>query len=102
MGKFSFRGMALDLIMDILGAITDLPLTALLFYCQVNSKRDNVTSLRQAYLTTKLRKKGAPRSQVKNKDQVRHFYYRTWHKISKYITFNEGQSVILEQFSVAL
>ncbi|KAK3878583.1 hypothetical protein Pcinc_016796 [Petrolisthes cinctipes] len=44
----------------------------------------------QAYLTAKLRKKGAPRSQVKNKDQVRHFYYRTWHKISKYITFNEG------------
>ncbi|XP_045106077.1 mucin-5AC-like isoform X2 [Portunus trituberculatus] len=44
----------------------------------------------QNYLTAKLRKKGAPRSQVKNKDQVRHFYYRTWHKISKHITFNEG------------
>nr|XP_045622228.1 uncharacterized protein LOC123772892 isoform X2 [Procambarus clarkii] len=43
----------------------------------------------QNYLTTKLRKKGA-RSQIKNKDQVRHFYYRTWHKISKHITFNEG------------
>ncbi|XP_063888379.1 mucin-2-like isoform X2 [Scylla paramamosain] len=44
----------------------------------------------QNYLMVKLRKKGAPRSQVKNKDQVRHFYYRTWHKISKHITFNEG------------
>ncbi|KAG7166214.1 cramped-like [Homarus americanus] len=44
----------------------------------------------QNYLTTKLRKKGAPCCQIKNKDQVRHFYYRTWHKISKHITFNEG------------
>ncbi|XP_068210212.1 protein cramped-like [Palaemon carinicauda] len=44
----------------------------------------------QNYLTTKLRKKGTPGYQIKNKDQVRHFYYRTWHKISKYITFSEG------------
>lgn len=44
----------------------------------------------QNYITTKLRKKGTPGFQIKNKDQVRHFYYRTWHKISKYITFHEG------------
>ncbi|KAK7073495.1 chromatin binding, partial [Halocaridina rubra] len=44
----------------------------------------------QNYLTTKLRKKGMPGYQIKNKDQVRHFYYRTWHKISKYIAFNDG------------
>ncbi|CAL4091041.1 unnamed protein product, partial [Meganyctiphanes norvegica] len=44
----------------------------------------------QNYLTTKMRKKGNTGYTTKNKDQVRHFYYRTWHKISKYITFNEG------------
>lgn len=44
----------------------------------------------QNYLTTKMRKKGNTGYTIKNKDQVRHFYYRTWHKISKYITFNEG------------
>lgn len=29
---------------------------------------------------------------VKNKEQVRHFYYRTWHKISKHIDFNNGKT----------
>lgn len=28
---------------------------------------------------------------VKNKEQVRHFYYRTWHKISKHIDFANGE-----------
>lgn len=28
---------------------------------------------------------------VKNKEQVRHFYYRTWHKITKYIDFDNGE-----------
>uniref|UniRef100_A0A2I3GIQ0 Cramped chromatin regulator homolog 1 n=1 Tax=Nomascus leucogenys TaxID=61853 RepID=A0A2I3GIQ0_NOMLE len=28
---------------------------------------------------------------VKNKEQVRHFYYRTWHKITKYIDFDHGE-----------
>ena len=27
---------------------------------------------------------------AKNKDQVRHFYYRTWHKISKYLQAPEA------------
>jgi len=27
----------------------------------------------------------------KNKDQVRHFYYRTWNKISKFLTFPKGK-----------
>lgn len=31
---------------------------------------------------------------VKNKEQVRHFYYRTWHKISKHIDFNNGKAFI--------
>jgi hypothetical protein len=29
-------------------------------------------------------------TEAKNKDQVRHFYYRNWHKISKFIDFNPG------------
>ena len=27
----------------------------------------------------------------KNKDQVRFFYYRTWQKIGKYVSFNQGK-----------
>lgn len=51
----------------------------------------------QNYVTTKLRKKGTPGYQIKNKDQVRHFYYRTWHKISKYITFSEGVKKVTQE-----
>ncbi|GAB1604457.1 Hypothetical predicted protein [Argonauta hians] len=38
----------------------------------------------------KYKKKGAPAMMIKNKEQVRHFYYRTWNKISKYIEMKDG------------
>lgn len=44
----------------------------------------------QNNIALKYKKKGKPASMVKNKEQVRHFYYRTWHKISKYIDFDNG------------
>ncbi|KAI1233958.1 Protein cramped-like, partial [Lamprotornis superbus] len=44
----------------------------------------------QSNIALKYKKKGKPASMVKNKEQVRHFYYRTWHKISKYIDFDNG------------
>ncbi|KAG2455569.1 CRML protein, partial [Polypterus senegalus] len=44
----------------------------------------------QNNIALKYKKKGKPASMVKNKEQVRHFYYRTWHKISKYIDSNNG------------
>lgn len=37
------------------------------------------------------KKRGKPANMVKNKEQVRHFYYRTWHKISKHIDFANGE-----------
>ena len=44
----------------------------------------------QAHFKSKYRsKKNFPESYIKNKDQIRHFYYRTWHKISPYINFNK-------------
>uniref|UniRef100_W5M248 Protein cramped-like n=1 Tax=Lepisosteus oculatus TaxID=7918 RepID=W5M248_LEPOC len=46
----------------------------------------------QNNIALKYKKKGKPASMVKNKEQVRHFYYRTWHKISKYIDFNNVYS----------
>ncbi len=40
----------------------------------------------QAHFKTKYRsKRGFPENYIKNKDQIRHFYYRTWHKISGHI-----------------
>lgn len=47
----------------------------------------------QNNIALKYKKKGKPASMVKNKEQVRHFYYRTWHKITKYIDFDNGECV---------
>ncbi|XP_062340569.1 protein cramped-like [Osmerus eperlanus] len=48
----------------------------------------------QTNIALKYRKKGKPASMVKNKEQVRHFYYRTWHKISKHIDFANVSRVL--------
>eukprot|EP00069_Balaena_mysticetus_P015990 bmy_01922T0 len=49
-----------------------------------------------------LYEKGKPASMVKNKEQVRHFYYRTWHKITKYIDFDNVFSRGLKKSSQEL
>ncbi|KAF2364586.1 Homeobox domain-like [Trinorchestia longiramus] len=57
-----------------------------IFFEAINECGKNFDSI-QAFFQSRNQKKGLPASQGKNKDQVRHFYYRTWHKISKYISF---------------
>ncbi|XP_071427215.1 protein cramped-like isoform X2 [Pithys albifrons albifrons] len=56
----------------------------------------------QTNIALKYKKKGKPASMVKNKEQVRHFYYRTWHKISKYIDFDNVFSQGLKKSSLEL
>ncbi|XP_049624034.1 protein cramped-like isoform X3 [Suncus etruscus] len=53
-------------------------------------------------IALKYKKKGKPASMVKNKEQVRHFYYRTWHKITKYIDFDNVFSHGLKRSSQEL
>ncbi|XP_074604332.1 cramped chromatin regulator isoform X2 [Brevipalpus obovatus] len=44
----------------------------------------------QIYMALRYDKKlPTPQEQVKNREQVRHYYYRTWHKISPCLTFPE-------------
>lgn len=44
----------------------------------------------QSHFKAKYRnKKNFPDNYIKNKDQIRHFYYRTWHKISSHINFEK-------------
>lgn len=40
-------------------------------------------------------KKGIPQVLIKNKEQVRHYYYRTWHKIANNlkITNSNGKKI---------
>ncbi|XP_075686495.1 protein cramped-like isoform X2 [Rhinoderma darwinii] len=56
----------------------------------------------QNNIALKYKKKAKPVSMVKKKEQVRHFYYRTWHKISKYIDFNNVFSCGLKKSSQEL
>uniref|UniRef100_A0A452V8S5 Protein cramped-like n=1 Tax=Ursus maritimus TaxID=29073 RepID=A0A452V8S5_URSMA len=56
----------------------------------------------QNNIALKYKKKGKPASMVKNKEQVRHFYYRTWHKITKYIDFDNVFSRGLKKSSQEL
>nr|XP_014344998.1 PREDICTED: protein cramped-like isoform X2 [Latimeria chalumnae] len=56
----------------------------------------------QNNIALKYKKKGKPASMVKNKEQVRHFYYRTWHKITKYIDFDNVFSRGLKKSSLEL
>lgn len=56
----------------------------------------------QNNIALKYKKKGKPASMVKNKEQVRHFYYRTWHKISKHIDFANVYSRVLKKSSQEL
>lgn len=43
-----------------------------------------------AYICAKMKKKGMP-DNLKTKTQVSHFYYRTWHKLSKHVHFDESK-----------
>ncbi|CAH0775585.1 unnamed protein product [Bemisia tabaci] len=44
----------------------------------------------QNYMLSKSKKRGVGDHVAKNRDQARHFYHRTWHKISKHLKFPEG------------
>ncbi|GLV35215.1 cramped [Carabus blaptoides fortunei] len=51
----------------------------------------------QQHINNKFKKKGLPDSLIKTKDQVRHFYYRTWHKVSKHLKFAEDIKKIAQE-----
>ncbi|XP_050355307.1 protein cramped isoform X2 [Nymphalis io] len=44
-----------------------------------------------AYICAKMKKKGMSDGNLKTKTQVSHFYYRTWHKLSKHVRFDENR-----------
>lgn len=59
-------------------------------YCSVPQHGKDFEAI-QNNIAMKYKKRGKPANMVKNKEQVRHFYYRTWHKISKHIDFANGE-----------
>ncbi|KAG5892369.1 hypothetical protein JTB14_035983 [Gonioctena quinquepunctata] len=60
-----------------------------LFFEALNEYGKDFESI-HLYISNKFRKKGVPDHLIKSKDQVRHLYYRTWHKVSKYLKFADG------------
>lgn len=45
----------------------------------------------------KLKKKGAPENAIKTREQIRHLYHRTWHKISKHLIFSEDVKKVAQE-----
>ncbi|XP_044749049.1 protein cramped [Coccinella septempunctata] len=58
-----------------------------LFFDAVNEYGKDFENI-YAFILQKLKKKGV--TDEFRKDHVRHLYYRTWHKISKYLKFSDG------------
>lgn len=55
----------------------------------------------QWFMVNRAKRKGSCEQAIKSKEQLRHFYYRTWHKICKYIEFpKEMQKVVQELYGL--
>ncbi|CAH0397616.1 unnamed protein product [Chilo suppressalis] len=50
-----------------------------------------------AHICAKMKKKGMPDVNLKTKTQVSHFYYRTWHKLSKHVHFDENVKKVAQE-----
>ncbi|XP_050682764.1 protein cramped isoform X2 [Leptidea sinapis] len=50
-----------------------------------------------AYICAKMKKKGMIDGNLKTKTQVSHFYYRTWHKLSKHVRFDENVKKVAQE-----
>lgn len=61
-----------------------------LFFEALNEFGKDFDSI-QNYISNKLKKKGLPESSIKTKEQIRHIYHRTFHKISKHLKFSSGE-----------
>ncbi|KAG8222699.1 hypothetical protein J437_LFUL002756 [Ladona fulva] len=61
------------------------------FFEALNEYGKDYDAIRTHY-AMRMRKRGLPEHMIKNKDQIRHFYYRTWNKISKYLKFSDDMS----------
>ena len=63
------------------------PSEKLIFFEALNEYGKDFDKI-QSHFQAKLKnKRNLPAYYIKNKNQIRHFYYRTWHKISTHITF---------------
>lgn len=60
-----------------------------LFFEALNEFGKDFDSI-QNYISNKLKKRGLPESAIKTRDQIRHIYHRTFHKISKHLKFSSG------------
>lgn len=79
------------LSLEVSASYRRLPCFNLCFYHGLVFQHGKDFEAIQNNIALKYKKKGKPASMVKNKEQVRHFYYRTWHKITKYIDFDNGE-----------
>jgi len=57
------------------------------FFEALNECGKDFDKIQAHFQNTLKNKKNLPADYAKNKDQIRHYYYRTWHKISAFVKF---------------
>ncbi|XP_068622895.1 protein cramped [Battus philenor] len=67
-----------------------------LFFEALNEYGKDFDSI-TAYIRAKMKKKGMPDINLKTKTQVSHFYYRTWHKLSKHVHFDQNVKKVAQE-----
>lgn len=67
-----------------------------LFFEALNEFGKDFESVAQ-YISGKMKRRGVSDNFLKTKDQVRHFYYRSWNKISKFISFNTDVKKVVQE-----
>nr|SVE92869.1 EOG090X01XB [Moina brachiata] len=72
------------------------------FFEGLNEFGKDFDAIQNSLITRSKKKNQLNVTNTKNKDQVRHFYYRTWHKISKYLlpTPDEGKRMHKELYGL--
>lgn len=72
------------------------------FFEGLNEFGKDFDAIQNSLITRSKKKNQLNVTNIKNKDQVRHFYYRTWHKISKYLlpTPDEGKRMHKELYGL--
>lgn len=68
----------------------------LLFFEALNEYGKDFESIHN-YIVQKIKKRGNGDNIVITKEHVRHLYYKTWHKLSKYLKFAEGTKKIVQE-----
>ena len=67
-----------------------------LFFEALNECGKDIEAIHN-YIVQKAKKRGKPENEIKTREQTRCYYYRTWMKISKNLTFSDDLKKVVQE-----